>query len=215
MSVSLSFLTIWEKTSIEYMQLNIVTISIIIPFRLSLLISRVTLVDYFFQVFPWRNKYVSYKRRDATIWNAETSSSAAASFKLKGIFVVAWFSKYDRCFVRYLFHCSTKVLYLARQATKAKKGLIFPLKYLNKIFQKAEIFWWKWSSKLITVHWNRIVSDKIFFSKYFLCVCRLKYGLSILSLSLGLFYLSKDSNRKITQQANFGFSDPNFHLLTY
>ena len=98
---------------------------------------------------------------------------------------------------------------------KAKKSLIFPLKYLNKIFQKAGIFWWKWSSKLITVHWNRIVSDKIFFSKYFLCVCRLKYGLSILSLSLGLFYLSKDLNRKITQQANFGFSDPNFHLLTY
>ena len=83
MSVSLSFLTIWEKTSIEYMQLNIVTISIIIPFRLSLLISRVTLVDYFFQVFPWRNKYVSYKRRDATIWNAETSSSAAASLSWK------------------------------------------------------------------------------------------------------------------------------------
>ena len=46
---------------------------------------RITLVDYFFQGFPWKNRYVSYK----SISNAETSSSATALFRLKGIFAVA------------------------------------------------------------------------------------------------------------------------------
>ena len=56
-----------------------------VPLKLSLFISRETLVDYLFQGFPYRQMHISYK----SISNAETSSSAITFFKLKGIFVVA------------------------------------------------------------------------------------------------------------------------------